>query len=591
MAKQTLNNWDSWLSFRTKINENFTDLYDNKQDILAEWAFIDWDKTKLDWIESWAEVNTVTPDNIVTFTNKTLDDITNYIWANHIHYPVRNESWVTLYKWTPITGSTTQPWTDYIVIEPFSDRSTQTALWILHQDLVDNWTWLCTNTGQVISEVDTTYWNEWTILYPASKDYDDVTTTTSDYVVWEFIFDTSTKLMYECILNSTTGVLLTNATYFRQIWFTDTKPTSWNYQACAVVTRSHQTQWTLLVEFTEPKPVNFDDRYYTETETDNLLSAKANLSWANFTWDISANNLSWTNTWDQTAVTVPYTNTTSWLTSTDVQNAIDELDGILDQLDAAVILKWTWDASVWTFPWGWVAQAWWSYIVSVWGTVDWVDFTANDRIVAIADNASTTTYAANWHKLDYTDAVLSVEWQTWAVTLWPIINSATEKTTPVDADMLWLMDSAASNILKKLSWANVKATLKTYFDTLYRSTTYTETIALACSDETTALTTWTAKVTFRMPYAFTLTEVRASLTWAWSTSWTTTIDINESWTTILSTKLTIDFWEKTSTTAATPAVISDSALADDAEITIDIDAVTWWADETGLKVYLIWYHS
>jgi len=112
-------------------------------------------------------------------------------------------------------------------------------------------------------------------------------------------------------------------------------------------------------------------------------------------------------------------------------------------------------------------------------------------------------------------------------------------------------------------------------------------IALACSDESTALTTGTAKVTFRMPYAMELTEVRASLTGAGSTSGTTTIDINESGTTILSTKLTIDQGEKTSTTAATAAVISDSALADDAEITIDIDAVTGGADETGLKVYLI----
>lgn len=47
------------------------------------------------------------------------------------------------------------------------------------------------------------------------------------------------------------------------------------------------------------------------------------------------------------------------------------------------------------------------------------------------------------------------------------ITAATAKTTPVDADMLGISDSAASNVLKKLSWANIKATLKAYFDTLY----------------------------------------------------------------------------------------------------------------------------
>lgn len=51
--------------------------------------------------------------------------------------------------------------------------------------------------------------------------------------------------------------------------------------------------------------------------------------------------------------------------------------------------------------------------------------------------------------------------------LGPAIAVATTKATPVDADELGLADSAASNALKALSWANLKATLKTYLDTLY----------------------------------------------------------------------------------------------------------------------------
>ena len=49
----------------------------------------------------------------------------------------------------------------------------------------------------------------------------------------------------------------------------------------------------------------------------------------------------------------------------------------------------------------------------------------------------------------------------------PATFAATSKSTPVDADEIPLVDSAASNVLKKLTWANIKATLKTYFDTLY----------------------------------------------------------------------------------------------------------------------------
>ena len=111
-------------------------------------------------------------------------------------------------------------------------------------------------------------------------------------------------------------------------------------------------------------------------------------------------------------------------------------------------------------------------------------------------------------------------------------------------------------------------------------------LVVAASDETTALATGTAKITFRMPRAVTLTAVRASLTTAQASGTIFTVDINEGGTSILSTKLTIDNTEKTSTTAATPPVISDTALADDAEITIDIDQIGNGSAK-GLKVMLI----
>lgn len=111
-----------------------------------------------------------------------------------------------------------------------------------------------------------------------------------------------------------------------------------------------------------------------------------------------------------------------------------------------------------------------------------------------------------------------------------------------------------------------------------------ETIVVALSDETTNITTGTAKVTMRMPFAFTLSEVRSSLSTA-SSSGLVTVDINETGTTILSTKLSIDASEKTSTTAATAPVISDASLANDAEVTFDIDAAGTGA--RGLKVYMI----
>jgi len=116
-------------------------------------------------------------------------------------------------------------------------------------------------------------------------------------------------------------------------------------------------------------------------------------------------------------------------------------------------------------------------------------------------------------------------------------------------------------------------------------------IGIAVSDETTDLATGTGKATFRMPFGMELTEVRASVTTA-PTGATLTVDINDSGTTIMSTnKLSIDDGEKTSETAATAPGITDSTLADDAEITVDIDQVGSTVAGAGLKIWLIGYRT
>ena len=111
-------------------------------------------------------------------------------------------------------------------------------------------------------------------------------------------------------------------------------------------------------------------------------------------------------------------------------------------------------------------------------------------------------------------------------------------------------------------------------------------IAIAFGDETTAITTGTAKATFHMPdFATTLTDVAVGLTTA-GTGSVITVDLNEAGTSVLSTKITLDATEKHSSTAATPPVISDSALAANALMSVDLDAVDSGGVGAGPKIYL-----
>jgi hypothetical protein len=155
----------------------------------------------------------------------------------------------------------------------------------------------------------------------------------------------------------------------------------------------------------------------------------------------------------------------------------------------------------------------------------------------------------------------------------PIANGGTGQTT-ANAALNALLPSQTGNSGEYLftDGTNTKWTKDTFA------------MVIAMSDETTDLTTGAAKVTFRAPFAMTITGVRANVNTAPVGS-TIIVDINDSGTTIMSTnKLSIDASEETSVTAATAAGITDSSIADDAEITLDIDQIGSSTAGKGLKV-------
>lgn len=360
-----------------------------------------------------------------------------------------------------------------------------------------------------------------------------------------------------------------------------------------------------------------------------------------------------------------------------------------------------------SFPGGGTALAGEIWRCSSGGTVDGITFVVGDMVMALVNNASTSTYSANWIHIDITMPVTSVAGLTGVITaanLTAALNvftsalkglvpasgggtttylradgtwatpagggsagttyyngtgAALTKGTPVclaafdagsgnpgmakaDADGAGLMPcigiigadvaAGASGIpvisggeitgLNTVAWAlgdrlyvstagaltnvrpsagfiqsvavvsRVDATLGEIIVSLDEAgTLYTEVLERAISDEATNLATGTGKLTFRMPFGFTLTGIRASVNTA-PVGAALQVDVNLTGTgSIFSTPLTIDDGEKTSVTAATPAVISTTTLADDAEITVDIDQVGSTTAGKGLKLVMLGYRT
>jgi len=195
----------------------------------------------------------------------------------------------------------------------------------------------------------------------------------------------------------------------------------------------------------------------------------ANKAGDTFTGAISATNLSGTNTGDETQSTIKtklsaasslqdgYLTSTDWSTFNGKQNALGFTpENVSNKSDSYTASSSTTYASTKAVVDGLAMKQ---------NTLLYTPEDVSNKTDTMSGNTtSSTKYLSAKGVYDW---VISLGYQAalTATNFGSFLTGLTGKTTPVDADEIGIVDSAASNVAKKLTWANLQARLKTYFDT------------------------------------------------------------------------------------------------------------------------------
>lgn len=248
------------------------------------------------------------------------------------------------------------------------------------------------------------------------------------------------------------------------------------------------------------------------------------------------------------------------------------------------------------------ADAWFAWVyetglewVDAWPTVEGVEgFAAEAQAAASAAIASTTYTGTSTTSIALTTGSKSITTQTGKAFVTGdevVLISRTDRSVRGYGSVSAYTSGSGAMTVNVTEWEGAGGPFTSWVVILapfepVAGRSQLEAVIVDVGDEEFPLASGAGKRSFRLPYDFKLEGVRASLKTAQASGSIFTVDINRNGSSILSTKLTIDNTEKTSKTAATPAVISAAALTDDDEITIDIDQIGN-GTAVGLKVTLI----
>jgi hypothetical protein len=109
-----------------------------------------------------------------------------------------------------------------------------------------------------------------------------------------------------------------------------------------------------------------------------------------------------------------------------------------------------------------------------------------------------------------------------------------------------------------------------------------QSLTVALSDEKSTIVAGLGKIKFIAPFNMLLTRLPKVYLATAATAGVTTVDVLKNGVSILSTPITVDYTNKSSVTAAVPAVIATNTFSEDDEIACDLDTLGTGA--MGVKV-------